>query len=75
MTELVPNERIVYTITKGGPMRDHEGVMAFSSTPGGGSHLDYRIRFGSAVPGLAAVMQRAVTRSITAGLGQLAKIV
>lgn len=68
VTEVVPNERIVYTITKGGPMRDHQGVMAFSSRPGGGSHLDYRIRFGSPVPGLAAIVKRAVTRSIVAGL-------
>lgn len=68
VTAVVPNERIVYTITKGGPMRDHEGVMAFSSRPEGGSRLDYRIRFGSAVPGLAAIVQRAVTRSIAAGL-------
>lgn len=68
VTAVVPNERIVYTITKGGPMKNHEGVMAFSSTSGGGSHLDYRIRFGSAVPGLAAVVARAVKRSIVAGL-------
>lgn len=68
VTAVVVNERIVYTITQGGPMRDHEGVMAFSSTPAGGSRLDYRIHFGAAVPGLAAIAKRAVTRSITAGL-------
>ncbi|MGB2712295.1 MAG: SRPBCC family protein [Conexibacter sp.] len=68
VTAVLPNERIVYTITKGGPMKDHEGVMAFSARPDGGSHLDYRIRFASAVPGLAAIVKRAVTRSITAGL-------
>jgi uncharacterized protein YndB with AHSA1/START domain len=73
VTAVVPNERIVYAITKGGPMRDHEGVMAFASTPAGGSRLDYRIRFGSPVPGLAAIVQRAVTRSITAGLAKLAR--
>ncbi len=68
VVEVVPNERIVYTITKGGPMRDHEGRMIFSTRPGGGSHLDYRIRFGSPVPGLAAIVKRAVTRSIAEGL-------
>ena len=70
---VVPNERIVYNITKGGPMKDHEGVMTFSSTPNGGSRLDYRIRFASAVPGLAAIMQRAVTRSIVQGLKKVDK--
>jgi uncharacterized protein YndB with AHSA1/START domain len=71
VTEVVPDERIVYTITNGGPMRDHEGVMAFSAGPNGGSRLDYRIRFSSPVPGLAAIVKRAVTRSITAGLKQV----
>ena len=71
---VVPNERIVYNITKGGPMKDHEGVMAFSTTPSGGSHLDYRIRFASAVPGLAAIVSRAVKRSIVAGLKKVYKL-
>lgn len=74
VTAVVPNERIVYTITKGGPMRDHEGVMAFTGRAGGGSRLDYRIRFSSPVPGLAAVVQRAVTRSITAGLRKVDRL-
>jgi uncharacterized protein YndB with AHSA1/START domain len=72
VTAVVPNERIVYRITKGGPMRDHEGTMTFSPRPDGGSHLDYRIRFGSAVPGLAPVVKRAVTRSIATGLRRVA---
>jgi hypothetical protein len=54
-------------------MRDHEGTMTFSSRPDGGSHLDYRIRFGSAVPGLAAMVKRAVTRSIATGLRRVAR--
>src|SRR5215218_9117165 len=53
VTSFSPNERIVYRITKGTPMREHEGVMAFSSADGGGTRLDYRIQFCSAVPGLA----------------------
>jgi uncharacterized protein YndB with AHSA1/START domain len=71
---VVPNERIVYNITKGGPMKDHEGVMTFSSRPGGGSHLDYRIRFASAIPGLAAVVARAVKRSIVQGLKKVDRV-
>lgn len=71
VTEVVPNERIVYRITKGTPMRGHQGTMAFSSTNGGGSHLDYRIRLGSAVPGLAPVIARVLQSRIAAGLRKL----
>ncbi|HET6448187.1 MAG TPA: SRPBCC family protein [Conexibacter sp.] len=71
VTELVRNERIVYRITKGSPMRDHEGLMAFSPTSGGGTRLDYRIQFGSAVPGLAAVVARALHGNIARGLRKL----
>ena len=71
VTELVPNERIVYRITKGSPMRDHEGTMAFASTGNGGTLLDYRIRFGSTVPGLAPVVARALHGNIARGLRKL----
>jgi len=33
LTEVVPNELIRYRITKGSPLRDHEGVMRFSRPP------------------------------------------
>jgi uncharacterized protein YndB with AHSA1/START domain len=71
VTESVANERIVYRITKGSPMRDHEGVMAFSASAGGGTQLDYRIRLGSPVPGLAAVVARALHGNIARGLRKL----
>jgi uncharacterized protein YndB with AHSA1/START domain len=71
VTEVVPNERIVYRITRGTPLRGHEGVMTFSSLPNGGSHLDYRIRLASPVPGLAAIVKRALTRSIADGLAKV----
>jgi uncharacterized protein YndB with AHSA1/START domain len=68
VTEFVPGERIVYRITKGSPLRGHEGVMRFSSLPGGGSHLVYGIRLASPIPGLAAIVQRSLTRTITNAL-------
>lgn len=70
VTSFAPNERIVYRITKGSPMRDHEGTMAFSAN-GGGTRLDYRIRFGSAVPGLAALVARVLHGNIARGLRKL----
>jgi uncharacterized protein YndB with AHSA1/START domain len=71
VTQVVPNERIVYRITKGSPLRGHEGVMTFSPRPGGGSHLDYEIRFGAAIPGLAPLIAASLGRSIRAGLAKL----
>ena len=71
VTEVVPNERIVYRITKGTPMRGHEGRMVFSPNADGGSHLDYRIQLGSAVPALAPIIARVLQSRIAAGLRKL----
>ena len=66
--EFVPSERIVYRITKGGPLKDHVGVLEFSPTPSGGTHLEYNIRIASAIPGVAGIVASGLTRDITRGL-------
>jgi uncharacterized protein YndB with AHSA1/START domain len=66
--EFVPGERIVYRITKGGPLKDHVGVLRFSPTPSGGTHLEYDIRIASAIPGLAPIVASGLTRDINKGL-------
>lgn len=68
VTEFEPGRRIEYRITKGSPLRGHVGVMEFAERPGGGSSLDYRIRLASPIPGLAALVKLALTRSIRSGL-------
>lgn len=70
VTAFAPDERIVYRITKGSPMREHEGVMAFAAN-GAGSRLDYTIQFGSPVPGLAPVVARVLRGNIARGLRKL----
>ncbi len=65
--EAVENERIVYRITRGSPLRDHRGTMAFSST-GNGSRLHYVIEFGSSVPGLDRVVKLGLERAVRRGL-------
>ncbi|WP_205696512.1 SRPBCC family protein [Conexibacter sp. SYSU D00693] len=70
-TEVVPNEKIAYKITKGSPLRGHRGVMTFSSTPSGGSRLDYMIEFGAVVPGLDKVVAKQLDKSIRAGLPEV----
>lgn len=65
VTDFVVDQTVVYEITKGSPIRDHIGIMQFSQRPGGGSRLDYRIRLGSGIPGVALIVKTALTKSIT----------
>ncbi len=68
--EAVPNERIVYEITKGSPLRGHHGELHF--TPKGtGTHLRYVIEFGAVVPGLDRVIKLGLERSMRKGLPQV----
>jgi uncharacterized protein YndB with AHSA1/START domain len=67
IVEVIPNQLIRYRITKGSPLRNHEGTMRFSST-GNGSHLHYEIAFGAAVPGLDRLIAAGLKRNISAGL-------
>src|SRR3954447_4424759 len=71
-TEVVPNELVRYRITKGGVLKDHEGVMRFSSR-GTGSHLDYTIDFDGKLPGIGPVVQKMLTRNIGASLRKFAE--
>jgi uncharacterized protein YndB with AHSA1/START domain len=67
VTEFLPNERIVYRITKGSPLSGHLGVMTFAPQAGGTSFV-YDIRLASRIPGLALLVRAALTRSITQAL-------
>ncbi len=73
VTVAVPNERIEYTITKGTPLNEHLGVMVFSSTPNGGSHLDYTITVGAKVPGVAKAVAAGLRSGIKRGYPKVAK--
>jgi uncharacterized protein YndB with AHSA1/START domain len=70
VVEAVENERVVYRITRGSPLRGHEGVMEFSPTPTG-SRLRYTIVFGAVVPGLDKVVKWGLERNIRKGLKQV----
>lgn len=67
VTEFKPGELIRYRITKGSPLRDHEGVMTFSPE-GGGTRLHYEISFRTKVPGLDRVIAAGLKRNIGKGL-------
>jgi uncharacterized protein YndB with AHSA1/START domain len=72
VTEFDPPDRIVYRITKGGPLRGHVGVMSFEPTVRG-TRFVYDIRISSPIPGLARIVHAALTRSITASLDTIAR--
>lgn len=71
-TEVITNELIRYRITRGGILRDHEGVMRFSRD-GTGSRLDYTIDFDGKLPGIGPVVKIVLTRSIAQGLRAYAR--
>jgi uncharacterized protein YndB with AHSA1/START domain len=68
VTEFVVPERIVYKITKGGPLRGHLGVMTFAATPSGGTRFVYDIRIASPIPGVAPLVYATLKRSIARSL-------
>lgn len=71
ITEATPDELIRYRITEGSPLRDHEGVMRLSPTPGGGTHLHYEISFKGVAPGVDVLVATMLRRSIPKGLGRV----
>jgi uncharacterized protein YndB with AHSA1/START domain len=70
-TEVVTNELIRYRITKGGMLKNHEGVMRFSRQ-GTGSRLEYTIDFDTKVPGMGPVVKASLTRNIGKALSGFA---
>jgi uncharacterized protein YndB with AHSA1/START domain len=71
ITEVRPDELIRYAISSRSLLTGHEGVMWFSDTPDGGTHLHWEIVFGSRIPGLAAIGARGLRRSIPASFPAL----
>jgi hypothetical protein len=71
VTEAVPDKLIRYRITRGGVLKDHEGVMRFSGQ-GSGSRLDYTIDFDGKLPGIGPLVKVGLARSISTGLRRLA---
>lgn len=72
VTAYKENELIEYRITKGSPLRNHKGVMRFSSFPGG-SRLNYTIEFEGKLPLIAFFVKIGLERSIRKGLTQIGK--
>ena len=67
VTAAVPNELVAYRITQGSPLKDHSGVMTFSTIPTG-SRLHYVIEFGSVLPGIDRIVKLGLDRNVRKGL-------
>ncbi|MCB0876652.1 MAG: SRPBCC family protein [Solirubrobacterales bacterium] len=70
VTEFVPNELIVYEVTKGSPIKDHRGEMRFTAE-GTGTHLHYEISFTGKLPGLGPIIAQGLKRNVAKGLANL----
>ena len=71
VVESVPDELIKYRITKGSPLRDHEGVMRLEPHGDGGTRLKYDITFRGVVPGVDRLVAASLRRSIPKGLQKI----
>lgn len=69
--EVVPNELIRYRITKGGILKDHEGVLRFTGR-GAGSHLDWTITFDGKLPGVGPLVKAKLTQDVSKAMRRLA---
>lgn len=67
VTEFVPNEKIEYRVTKGTPLNHHIGTVTFEPTASG-THMEWRIEIGTALPGLDFVIAKVLVRNIGKGL-------
>ena len=70
-TEVIPNELIRYRITKGGILKDHEGVLRFTGRDSG-SHLDFTITFDGKAPGIGPMVKAKLTRDVSRAMERLA---
>ena len=72
VTEFRPDQLIRYRMSRNSPIgsvvTDHEGVMRFSVTAGGGTRLQYVIVFHARIPGVAPVAARVLQHRIAAAL-------
>ncbi|WP_456698342.1 SRPBCC family protein [Aeromicrobium sp. P5_D10] len=66
-----PDTLIEYKITKGSPLKGHWGRQVLTPAPDGGTVLDYTIGFDMAVPGVAGIVAKVLTKNISKGLGKL----
>lgn len=71
VTAYKENELIEYRITRGSPLKNHQGVMRFYPTASGGSRLHYTIVFEGKFPLVGEIVRVGLDQAIRRGLGKL----
>lgn len=70
-----PSTRIEYTVTRGSPIKNHLGTVDLSDAPGGGTAIDYVIRFEPKIPctggAIAALLRTALKVNANKALSTL----
>ncbi|MET8428690.1 SRPBCC family protein [Nocardia sp. NPDC059246] len=74
-TELVPNERMVYRVIAGAPVKRHVGTISFSDAPGG-TRVVYTMESEPSLPVPAQILEpglRALTNALIGGVRKAIK--
>ncbi|MFO0694024.1 MAG: SRPBCC family protein [Polyangiales bacterium] len=66
------DELIEYTVSKGGPIKNHLGRMIFRATPNG-CHLHYVITFDSKIPFAGPAIRNVLQKAASEALARYAK--
>ena len=70
VTAYDPDALIEYEVTKAPPLNHHHGEIRFTPT-GSGTHVEWKIEIGTAVPGLDYVIAKILVRNIGGGLDRM----
>ncbi len=66
-----PSELIEYKVTRGTPLNHHHGQIRFTPTDSG-THVEWKIEIGTALPGLDFIIAKVLIRNIGGGLDRMA---
>lgn len=65
-----PHRRIEYSVTRGSPIKNHLGTVDLSDAAGGGTAIDYVIRFDGKIPGTGAPIAALLRFALKANAGK-----
>lgn len=68
----VRGQRIAYTVSRGGPIKDHLGQIAFTPAAGG-TRVHYTIRFSPRIPFTGALIAAIVRRDFNRGADRVSQ--
>lgn len=73
VTVFEPNQRIEYRITRGSPLRNHQGRLDFEAIDEQSSKVTWHVEYEVGIPLLGGIIQKALTKMFSGGLEKLGK--